>query len=209
MTTDEARTQLDPLGAPRIVRMVRRFGAPPSRLYRCWTDPEEIVRWFPEQIEGSLALATRSILVFPDRRVSWDVTVLQSDRRFEFRWPWLPGDTWETTVAITLEPAGYGTLMTLTDGPFDLRVPVSSMPMPRPTKAGARRSPGYAAMPTSPWSCATVATDQRARPGRLAAQTESRRQHPRAGPGAAGAHALRIVRFPHLPVPASTDDRSS
>jgi len=41
-------------------------------------------RWFPERIEGSLALATRSILVFPDQRVSWDVTVLQSDRRFEF-----------------------------------------------------------------------------------------------------------------------------
>jgi uncharacterized protein YndB with AHSA1/START domain len=103
--------------------MVRRFSAPPSRLYRCWTDPEELVRWFPERIEGSLALATRSILVFPDQRVSWDVTVLQSDRRFEFRWPWLPDSAWETTVSIALEPAGYGTLMTLTDGPFDVRVP--------------------------------------------------------------------------------------
>ena len=123
MTTDEARTQIDPLGAPRTVRMVRRFSAPPSRLYRCWTDPEELVRWFPERIEGSLALATRSILVFPDQRVSWDVSVLQSDRRFEFRWPWLPDSAWETTVSIALEPAGYGTLMTLTDGPFDVRVP--------------------------------------------------------------------------------------
>ena len=26
-------------------------------------------------------------------------------------------------MSVTLEPAGYGTLMTLTDGPFDLRVP--------------------------------------------------------------------------------------
>ena len=39
------------------------------------------------------------------------------------RWPWLPGETWETTVSVRLEPAGYGTLLTLTDGPFDLRVP--------------------------------------------------------------------------------------
>ena len=123
MSTDDARTQVDPLGAPRMVRMVRRFGAPPARLYRCWTDPEEIVRWFPERIEGSLALGTRSILVFPNQRVSWDVTLLQSDRRFEFRWPWLPDNSWETTVAVALEPAGYGTLMTLTDGPFDLNVP--------------------------------------------------------------------------------------
>jgi hypothetical protein len=42
---------------------------------------------------------------------------------FEFRWPWLPGETWETTVSVLLERAGYGTLLTLTDGPFDLRVP--------------------------------------------------------------------------------------
>ena len=45
------------------------------------------------------------------------------DRRFEFRWPWLPGETWETTVSVHLERAGYGTLLTLTDGPFDLCVP--------------------------------------------------------------------------------------
>ena len=123
MSTEEARTQVDPLGSPRLVRAVRRFNAPPTRLYRCWTDPEELVRWFPEQIEGSLAAGTRSMLVFPDDRVWWDVTVLESDRRFEFRWPWLRGDAWETTVSVTLEPAGYGTLLTLTDGPFDLRVP--------------------------------------------------------------------------------------
>ena len=39
------------------------------------------------------------------------------------RWPWLPGDAWKTTVSVHLERAGYGTLLTLTDGPFDLRVP--------------------------------------------------------------------------------------
>jgi len=45
------------------------------------------------------------------------------DHRFAFLWPWLPGDAWETTVSVRLERAGYGTLLTLTDGPFDLRVP--------------------------------------------------------------------------------------
>jgi len=48
---------------------------------------------------------------------------LESDRRFEFRWPWLPDGAWETTASVHLERAGYGTLLTLTDGPFDLRVP--------------------------------------------------------------------------------------
>jgi uncharacterized protein YndB with AHSA1/START domain len=122
VSTDD-QTQLDPLGAPRTIRMVRRFDAPPSRLYRCWTDPEEIVRWFPERIEGSIALNTRSVLVFPDQRVWWDVVALESDRTLEFRWPWLAGDAYETTARVELEPLGYGSRLTLTDGPFDLRVP--------------------------------------------------------------------------------------
>jgi uncharacterized protein YndB with AHSA1/START domain len=123
VSTADDRTQIDPLATPRTVRMVRRFDAPPTRLYRCLVDPEELVRWFPEQIEGSLALRTRSTLVFPHERTWWDVITLESDRRFEFRWPWLPDESWETTVSVTLERAGYGTLLTLTDGPFDLRVP--------------------------------------------------------------------------------------
>jgi hypothetical protein len=85
--------------------------------------PEELIRWFPQRIEGSLAAGTRSVLIVPDQRVWLDVSVLESDRRFEFRWPWLAGETWETTVSVLLERAGYGTLLTLTDGPFDLRVP--------------------------------------------------------------------------------------
>jgi uncharacterized protein YndB with AHSA1/START domain len=115
--------EADLLATPRIVRMVRRLDAPPTRVYRAWTVPEELIRWFPDRVEGSLAVGTRSTLVFPDQRVWWDVTVLESDRRFEFRWPWLPDNAWETTVSVHLERAGYGTLLTLTDGPFDLRVP--------------------------------------------------------------------------------------
>jgi hypothetical protein len=98
-------------------------GVPRVPRARSWTVPEELIRWFPQRIEGSLAAGTRSVLIVPDQRVWLDVSVLESDRRFEFRWPWLPGETWETTVSVLLEPAGYGTLLTLTDGPFDLRVP--------------------------------------------------------------------------------------
>ena len=138
MSTDDARTALDPLLAPRTVRMARRFQAPPSRVYRCWTVPEELIRWFPQRIEGSLAVGPRSTLVFPDQRVWWDVTVVESDRRFEFRWPWGKDETWETTVSVRLEPAGYGTLLTLTDGPFDLRVPGA-----RAGKGGGQRTNGH------------------------------------------------------------------
>jgi len=122
VSTDD-QTQIDPLAAPRTIRMERRFDAPPARLYRCWTDPEELVRWFPEQIDGSLALNTRSMLVFPDDRVWWDVIDLASDRAFSFRWPWLADESYETTVRIEIAHQGYGASIVLTDGPFDLRVP--------------------------------------------------------------------------------------
>ncbi len=49
------------------------------------------------------------------------MTALESDRRLEFRWPALPDESLVTTVSVNLEHAGYGCLMTLTDGPFDLR----------------------------------------------------------------------------------------
>jgi uncharacterized protein YndB with AHSA1/START domain len=122
VSTDD-QTQIDPLATTRVVRMERRFDAPPARLYRCWTDPEEIVRWFPEAIEGSLALNTRSVLVFPRQRVWWDVTVLEPDRTFEFRWPWLKDESVQTTVRVELSPLGYGSHLALADGPFDLRLP--------------------------------------------------------------------------------------
>ncbi len=123
MTTEDARTQVDPLGAPRFVRMVRRFDASRARVFRSLSDPEEMVRWFAEEVRGSLAAGTRTTLVFPHSRTWWDTVTLENDKLFEFRWPWLPGDTYETTCRIELEPLGYGTQLTLTDGPFDLRIP--------------------------------------------------------------------------------------
>ena len=54
----------------RVVRMVWRLNAPPERVFRMWADPEDLARWFPDRIEGGLAVGARSILVWPDRRVS-------------------------------------------------------------------------------------------------------------------------------------------
>lgn len=107
----------------RTVRMVRRFNAPPDRVYRAWADPEELARWFPERIEGGLAVGARSILVWPDRRVWWDVIEAHPSRTFVFRWPWLPDEGLITTVRVTIDPAGYGSRLELLDGPFPLDQP--------------------------------------------------------------------------------------
>jgi Activator of Hsp90 ATPase homolog 1-like protein len=103
--------------------MVRRLGAPPSRVYRAWTVPEELIRWFPQRVEGSLAVGTRSTLVFPGQRVWWDVTVVESDRALRVPLAVGPRRGLGDDGLGAPEAGRHGTRLTLTDGPFDLRVP--------------------------------------------------------------------------------------
>ena len=107
----------------RWVRMRRRLDAPPDRVYRTWADPEELARWFPDRIEGGLAVGSRSVLVWSDRRVWWEVTQARPNRDFAFRWPWLADDGLVTAVRVAIEPAGYGSVLELEDGPFPLDAP--------------------------------------------------------------------------------------
>jgi uncharacterized protein YndB with AHSA1/START domain len=107
----------------RTVRMVRRLNAPPLRVSRAWSDPEELARWLPDRVEGGLAVGARTVLVWEDRRVWWDVLEQRAGELFVFRRPWLPDERVVTTVRITLEPAGYGTTLELEDGPFPLDRP--------------------------------------------------------------------------------------
>jgi uncharacterized protein YndB with AHSA1/START domain len=92
-------------------------------VYRAWAAPDELITWFPDEIEGSLTAGTRSTLVFPDQRIWWDVVAVEPDKHFQFRWPQLPNDELTTTVDVTITPRGYGSLVRVSDGPFDLAVP--------------------------------------------------------------------------------------
>lgn len=117
----EAKVEIpDPV---RTVRLQRRLDAPPYRVYRAWSSPDALQEWFPDAVEGSLTPGTRSTLVFPDQRVWWDVQEAEPYSRFRFSWPWLPDDEWVTGVTVTITPRGYGSLVTLEDGPFDLTQP--------------------------------------------------------------------------------------
>ncbi len=107
----------------RWVRMRRRFDAPPERVYRVWADPEELARWFPDRVEGGLAVGSRSTLVWPDRRAWLDVTEARPNRDFSFRWPGLVEKEFVTDVRVTIDPAGYGSRLELVDGPFPLDEP--------------------------------------------------------------------------------------
>jgi len=122
MTDDEPQL---PAGIElrRWVRMRRRLDAPPDRVYRVWTDPEELARWLPERVEGGLAVGSRSIVVWSDRRVWWDVIEARPNRTFQFRWPGLAEEELVSDVRVTIDPAGYGSRLELEDGPFAIDAP--------------------------------------------------------------------------------------
>lgn len=107
----------------RTIRLVRRLDAPPDRVFRAWSDPEELARWFPQRVEGGLAVGARTTLVWPDQRLWWDVAESHPNRTFVFRWPWPPEERLITTVTVTIDPAGYGSRLELSDGPFPLDEP--------------------------------------------------------------------------------------
>jgi uncharacterized protein YndB with AHSA1/START domain len=107
----------------RWVSMTRLLDAPPARVYRAWSDPEEFASWFPITVEGSLSVSARTILTWHDRRIPIEVVDAEPAQLFRFRWAWLPDQTYITNVTVKLRPHGYGTLLTLSDGVFDLLRP--------------------------------------------------------------------------------------
>jgi uncharacterized protein YndB with AHSA1/START domain len=107
----------------RTVAIERRLDATPDRVIRCWTDPDELMRWFPIRVDGSLAVGARTTLVWPREQVWWEVTDLVTPSRFAFRWPWDADETLVTSVTVSLEAEGSGTRILLTDGPFPIDRP--------------------------------------------------------------------------------------
>ena len=103
----------------RLVRIERVTDAPPERVYRMWSDPDTMTRWLCYQVQGSLLPGARSVLVFSRQRIEIDVLEAQPNDRFRFRWLH-PGDLGlATEVAVAIRPKGWGSLITLTDGPYD------------------------------------------------------------------------------------------
>ncbi len=104
----------------RMIQMSRVVDAPPERVYRAWSDPETVRQWLASTVEGSLLPGVRSSLVFPRHRIEVDVLEADPNSRFKFRWthPIESGMSTEVTVIIT--PIGYGSTVSLSDGPYDV-----------------------------------------------------------------------------------------
>jgi uncharacterized protein YndB with AHSA1/START domain len=109
-----------PVQASRPIRLERRLQASPERVYRAWADPDTLTGWFAHRVEGALAVGTRSVLVWPARRMAVDVLEADPVRRFRFRWTTLPHDPFPSDVVVTISPRGLGSTLVLEAGAWDL-----------------------------------------------------------------------------------------
>jgi uncharacterized protein YndB with AHSA1/START domain len=104
----------------RMIELERVTDAPPERVYRMWSDPDTMNQWLSYQVRGSLLPGARSTLVFPRHQIDVDVLEAQPDSRFRFRWHHHGPRELATEVTVKIQPKGWGALVTLTDGPYDI-----------------------------------------------------------------------------------------
>lgn len=112
------------------VRLQGRFDVPPSRVFRAWTDPDQLRRWFgPGGASKSLSVDARVgggwSVVFDGPDGATDTLrgayrEVEIDRKLVFSWVHeraLPDGTVETTkesqVTVTFEAADGGTRLSL------------------------------------------------------------------------------------------------
>ena len=103
----------------RLIELERIVDAPPERVYRMWSDPDTMSQWLSYQVHGSLLPGARSVLVFPRHQIEVDVLEAQPNDRFRMRWAHRGDLGLSTEISVRIQPRGWGSLVTLTDGPYD------------------------------------------------------------------------------------------
>jgi uncharacterized protein YndB with AHSA1/START domain len=122
--------------------------APRERVYSAIADADQIVKWFPERVEGKMAVGERPIFDFGKYgKVHLYVVAAQPYEYFAYRW--LPGSEYQpgfegdvlskpnTLVEFRLEDAPDGTRVRLKESGF------ASLPPEAYEKAFADNSEGW------------------------------------------------------------------
>lgn len=112
--------QSPPTSRPSL-RISRRYPAPPEKVWRAWTDPQVLSRWFGPGDTGSVTLADMDVreggryhirFSTPDGEVH-DVSGVYlevvENRRLSFSWAWKSTPDRVSRVTIVLEPVDGGT----------------------------------------------------------------------------------------------------
>jgi uncharacterized protein YndB with AHSA1/START domain len=105
--------------------------APPERVWRALTSAEELAAWFQVRIEGQIAPGNEVWMtsVLPQHAgMRWPVRIVELTAPRRVVWHWHPGAVDpafdysrepRTTVTFTLEPAGGGTRLSVSETGFD------------------------------------------------------------------------------------------
>jgi uncharacterized protein YndB with AHSA1/START domain len=104
--------------------MKRRLNATPAEVYRAWTDPDLLVRWFgPENVttqEAEVDLrvgGSYRVVMLEDNgerhQVSGAYQEVVENERLVFSWAWVTTPERVSRVTVTFKPDGDGTILTL------------------------------------------------------------------------------------------------
>lgn len=104
--------------------MKRRLNATPAEVYRAWTDPELLMRWFgPENVtmqEAEVDLrvgGTYRVVMLEDNgerhQVSGAYQEIVENERLAFSWAWVTTPERVSRVTVTFKQDGDGTILTL------------------------------------------------------------------------------------------------
>ncbi|ANF31659.1 hypothetical protein A0130_08225 [Leifsonia xyli] len=97
----------------------RTFPVPPERVWRGFTDPQELSAWFwPPRMEPTARIdpvpdgAVRIRSAIADLGVAGRVTEVDAPRLLAFTWRW-DGEDRATRATLRFDPVGGGTLLTV------------------------------------------------------------------------------------------------
>ncbi|WP_415910538.1 SRPBCC family protein [Oleiharenicola sp. Vm1] len=105
------------------VRLARRFAAPPADVWRAWTDPADVRRWFGSDPLGTVRAARLDVrpggsfeVAFADRdgtehTCRGEYLEVVPAARLAFTWRWQSEPGVETRVRVALAADGAGTRM--------------------------------------------------------------------------------------------------
>jgi uncharacterized protein YndB with AHSA1/START domain len=101
--------------------------APKEKVYKALTDPEQITKWFPDTVEGSLEVGQRPILSFTKENHKTQIYVEAANPYEYFAFRWVPGSTGiigdvltvpSTFVEFHIEESEEGTKVILKESGF-------------------------------------------------------------------------------------------
>lgn len=109
------------VAAKRALKITHTYAAPPEKVFRAWTDPEVMKRWFAPSDEFSVPEVAvdaraggryRIVMRAPDgeyHRVGGVYRAVDPPRKLVFTWAWESTPERESLVTVEFNAAGVGT----------------------------------------------------------------------------------------------------